>query len=354
MNINLELIEKYTNIKSTQDINKYKKTTSVICLYDFFCLNNIEISKKIKENFILSNKYHVINVYNSITIGEISEKIYYNTNNANNENNANKYVLLEYNSVEHVDFYNFLFNLPNPKLFIFHVLDSYSFLLNSLLNLQQINVCFFNLSIQNIIFTKNYKPMLQNFDTSLLLDKCSDISYFSKMFDKIDVYVYKPIEIHVIFYLIKNNESSLSFSAIDAICNNFIKDSQIFSLFSQQFRENYYKLSMECLKKYINKPKLEIITQFLTYSNTWDNYELSILYLYIIGNIVMTFSLKNTLMNKLTNILSKNISPEPEKRDTLTNSIERLNKLFNEFTDWEYINEIPEEKMKILYKNLTK
>ena len=348
MNINIDLIEKCINNKSKQDINKYKQTTSIICLHDFFCLNNIEVSEKIKEKYILSNKYQVIHDYNPITIGEIGEKIYYNTNN------TNKYVLLEYNSVEHIDFYIFLFNLPNPKLFIFHVLDSYSFLLNSLLNLQQINVCFFNLSVKNIIFTKNYKPMLQNFDTSLLLDKCSDISYFSKMFDKINVYAYKPIEIHVIFYLIKNNENSLSFSAIDTICNNFIESSQIFSLFSQQFRENYYKLSIEYFKKYINKPKLEIIKQILTYSNTWDNYALSILYLYIIGNIVITFSLKNTFMNKLTNILSKNISPEPEKRDTLLFSIERLNKLFNEFTDWEYINEIPEEKMELLYKQLTK
>ena len=353
MDINIELIEKYLNHKINyidKDDNRYK---SVICLYDFFCCNNIEICEKIKEKYNLTNKYHIINLYTQITISEVNHKIYYyNTNN--NNNNNNKYVLLEYNNVKQLDFYDFLFNLQNPKLFIFHVLDSYAFLLNSLLNLQQINVCFFNLSIKNIIFTKNYKPLLQNFDTSLLLDKCSDITYFLKFIDKISVYTYKPIEIHVVFYLIKNNEDSLSFSAIDSICNNFVKNMSILSLFSQKFRETYYKKSMDCLKKYINKPKSEIITQIITYSNTWDNYELSILYLHIIGNISRTFLLKDTFMNKLTNILTNNIGPDPLKRDSIVVTIEKFDKLFYEYPNWEYINEISKEKMKNLYDNLLK
>jgi hypothetical protein len=225
-------------------------------------------------------------------------------------------------------------------------------LLNSLLDLEKINVCFFSLSSTNIIFTQNYKPMLRNFNTSLLLDKCSDIAYFSQIIDKIRDYTYKPIEIHVIFYLIKNNEESLSFSAIDTICDNFVKNMSVLSLFSKEYRGNYYRTSIDCLKKYINKPKLEIITQIVMYSNTWDNYELSILYLHIFGNITRTFLLKDTFINNLTNILSKNIGPDPSKRETLTKSIENLDKLFYEFTDWDYINTIPKEKMEKLYENL--
>ena len=348
MDINIELAEKYLKIKlkQTETTNKYK---SSICLYDFFCLNNIKICEKIKEKYNLSNKYHVINNYSSITISEISEKIHhYNTNN------NNKYVLLEYNNIEQIDFNDFIFNLPNPKLFIFHVLDSYSFLLNSLFDLQQIGICFFNLSTKNIVFCENYKPMLRNFETSLLLEKCSDINYFTEIIEKIEDYTYKPLEIHVVFYLIKNNETSLSFTDIDSICNNFVKNMSILSLFSQQYRENYYKLSMECLKKYINKPKIEIITEILKYSNTWDNYELSILYLHIIGNTTRIFSLRDNFISKLTSVLSKNINPDPVKRDTLLDSIEKLYKLYNEFTDWEYINSIPPEKMKKLFETLLK
>ena len=129
---------------------------------------------------------------------------------------------------------------------------------------------------------------------------------------------------------------------------------RILDIFSQQYRETYYKTSMDCLKKYINKPKLEIISQILTYSNTWDNYELSVLYLHILGNVVRVFSLKDTFINKLTNILSKNIGPDPLKRETIIASIEKLDKLFYEYPNWEYINLISKEKMKNLYYNLLK
>jgi hypothetical protein len=354
MDINIELAEKYLKIKmNTNKSFKQKKTS--ICLKDFFCLNNIKICEKIKEKYNLSGKYHIINDYSSITFGEVSEKIYnYDTNNTKNTNNNNKYVLLEYNNINYLDFDDFIFKLLNPKLFIFHVLDSYSFLLNSLLNLEEIGICFFNLSTKNIFFCENYKPMLRNFETSLLLDKCTDIDYLSKIIEKVEDYTYKPLEIHVIFYLIKNNETSLSFSAIDSICNNFISNMTILSLFSKQYKENYYKLSMECLKKYINKPTKEIISEILKYSNTWDNYELSILYLYIFGNITRVFSLKDTLITKITSVLSKNIGPDPIKRESLKGSIEILDNLYNEFTDWEYVNSISKEKMSKLYEILFK
>ena len=351
MNINIELLEKHLKTKISS-IKPFKQTNTKICLYDFFCLNNIKICEKIKEKYNLSSKYHTINDYSPITFGEVSERIYnYDTNNTNNNK---KYVLLEYNNLNCLDFDDFIFKLSNPKLFIFYVLDSYSSLLNSFLNLEQIGICFFNLSTKNIFFCENYKPMLRNFDTSLLLDNCSDIDYLSKIIEKIEDYTYKPLEIHVIFYLIKSNETSLSFSAIDSICNNFISNMSILSLFSQQYKENYYKTSMECLKKYINKPKIDIINEILKHSSTWDNYELSILYLHIIGNITRVFSLKDTFINKLTNILSKNIGPDPIKRESLKSSIERLDNLYNEFTDWDYINSIPNEKMEKLYENLLK
>jgi hypothetical protein len=347
MNISVDLIETQINNKlSKLDVNNRQK--SIICLYDFFCINHITISEKIKENYNLSNKYQIINNYSSITIGEVSEQIYpLNINIINNK----KYVLLEYNKLQFTDFYTFLFNLPNPKLFIFHIIDSYIYLLNSLLSLEQINICFFNLSTKNIVVGQNYKPILRNFEASLL-----DISLntFCKIMEKIEDYTYKPLEIHVIFYLIKNNEDTLSYSSIDSICSNFVKNLSIMTFFSQQYKENYYKSSVECLKKYINKPKIDIINAFLKFSSTWDNYSLSILYLHIIVNTTRSFMLKDTFLNKLNIILSKIIIPDPFKRETLKNTLKKVNELFYEFTDWDYINLIPKEKMEILYEKLLK
>jgi len=158
----------------------------------------------------------------------------------------------------------------------------------------------------------------------------------------------------VIFYLIKNNEDSLSFSAIDSICDNFVKNMSILSLFSQQYRENYYNVSIEYLKKYINKQKNEIINDILKSANTWDNYEISVMFLHIFCTTTRSFSLKDTLINKISIVLSKNIGPDPLKRESLKASITIFEKLYHDFNDWEYINSISQEKMGKLHDNLLK
>ena len=160
MDINIELVEKQikNKIKYTNQVSKQSKTS--ICLYDFFCINSIKICEKIKETPNLLNKHYIINNYSLITLGEVSERIYhYNTNN------PNKYVLLEYNDLKYIEFNDFLFNLPNPKLFIFHILDSYSILLNNLSSLEQIGIRYLNIST---------KKMLIKFDFYKAINRLND------------------------------------------------------------------------------------------------------------------------------------------------------------------------------------
>jgi hypothetical protein len=112
---------------------------------------------------------------------------------------------------------------------------------------------------------------------------------------------------------------------------------------------------MEYLKKYINKPKLQIISEILLNSNTWDNYSLSILYLHIIGNIISVFNLKDTLLNKIVFLLSKNVVPDPLKRETLQNTIKNYEELYDDVSyDWGYVNLLSSKKMDILHDYLLK
>jgi hypothetical protein len=53
------------------------------------------------------------------------------------------------------------------------------------------------------------------------------------------IYTFKPLEVHVLFYLIHNNENTLSYSSIVTICELFVKNSCILNLFSSQYREKY-------------------------------------------------------------------------------------------------------------------
>jgi len=126
----------------------------------------------------------------------------------------------------------------------------------------------------------------------------------------------------------------------------------ILSLFSQKYRDNFKLSCIETLKKYINKPKTDIINHILTFSGTWDNYGLSILFLEIVGNITRVFSLTNNFLTKFLILLSKNINPVPSKREELSETFNKYERLFIEYPDWSFITSISDEKMELLMEKL--
>jgi hypothetical protein len=192
---------------------------------------------------------------------------------------------------------------------------------------------------------------LTNFEKSLLINNITDKSYFISIIKETNNFAYKPIEIHLLFYLIVNNEETLSIQLMETICENYIKNMSILSFFSENFKKSYKNQCIEFLKKYINKSQTEIIDYIIINYEKWDNYELSILYLHIFGNIIRFFSLKETFINKLLFSLIKNIHPEPLKRENLKVTLNEYNELFNKMTDWSFVNSIPQHKIHLLYEN---
>ena len=345
-NINIGLITKQIgnnrrkNNKKEDDCDDENQTKIVI--YDFFSKNEIKVSEIIEEIPHYTNYYDVFVDYNFIDISKIGEKI------IENIDLDTKYIVFNYNDEKRIGFRDFLFDLTfGKKQFICNILNTYTFLLASLSKLNDHNICFFELNADNIEFSSYSRPFLKNYGNSINIDDLN-VSYIQNIIANIDNYTYKPLEIHVLFYLIVNNEETLSMSFIETICSNYVKNMDILTLFSQNYRESYEKACVETLKKYINKPKTAIIADILKYSQYWDNYSLSILYLHIIGNITNMFSLKGTFMNKFTMLLIKNIHPNPLKRETLSETSENYDKLF-ENADWTFINDFSHEKMENLY-----
>ena len=350
-NIDVSLIktQKYEkNIKNEAIKNENilkKPGKKRIKIYNFFSINESKICNKISKIPNYFNNYNIIIQNSFIKLGEMNERVLEQLNIINTKNN-DKYLLFEYNNNKNIDFEDFLYNLPNPKLFIFHVIDSYSHLLNSLITLKSNNICFFNLSSKNIIFGENLKPLLENFEKSLLINNITDETYFLNIIREINDFTYKPIETHLLFYMIANNENTLSYSLIEIICENYIENMSILSFFSENDRISYKIQCIDFLKKYINKPK-----KALNYDK-WDNYSLSVLYLHIFGNIIRAFSLKETFINKILVYLIKNINPDPLKRETLEKTLVYYNDLFDNMTNWTFINSISQDKMKLLYEYL--
>ena len=349
--INIGLISNQitNNRRKVNNTDDNDENQTKITVYDFFSINEIKIGEIIEEIPYYRNYYDIITDYDFIDIGKIGEKIIENVD-LDTKNKDKKYVVFNYNDEKRIGFSDFLFKLPNNnnnKQFVFNILNTYSFLLNSLIKLNENGVCFFELSIENIVFSSYSRPFLKSFKNSLIISDLNT-SYIANIVKNIDTYTHKPLEVHVLFYLIVNNEETMSLSFIEAISNNYVKNMDVLSLFSQNYKESFEKSCVETLKKYINKSKLAIITDILKYTKYWDNYSLSILYLHIIGNISKFFSLKGTFMNKFTLLLIQNIHPNPLKRETLKETSKKYDKLFDN-SDWGFINDFSSEKMKKLF-----
>ena len=355
MNIDISLVKKQIISKNKHKFINEDKNNQKIDTYNFFTVNDIKICSKIKKIPYYYSNYYIITEYTPIKIGEINENlIQIYDNNINITNTINKHLLLTYDNINCIiPFNDFFFNIPTPKLLIFNILESFSYLLQGLIKLNKTEICMFDLSSENLFFRDNFKPIIRNFDKSLLIRKL-DESYISKIIEGITDFTHKPIEIHVLFYLIVNNEETLSYTFIETICKEYVKNMSVLSFFSQTYIDKYETHCIQFLKKYINKPKSVIINELLNYYYTWDNYSLSILYLHIIGNVCRGFSLKSTFLNKLFIIMTKNINPDPSKRERLEETFSNYDKLYNEFTDWNFINDLPVEKMEKIYELLEK
>jgi hypothetical protein len=355
MNTNIEIsnINKHffldDNHIENKDNNKQYKTK--ITNYSFYSINEANISDIIKKLNYYSNNYAVVDDYDYINISQLSEKYIDKLNLTDNQ----RYLIFKYKNENYVFFTDFLFNLTNPKLFIFHVIESFSYILKSLIKLNKNNICFFNLSPQNIVFNLDCgeKPILKNFQLSLQISHLNQ-SYITNIINKNDDYTYKPLEVHVLFYLIKNDFQTISYSLIEEICENFVKNLSILDFFSETYKESYKNSCISILKKYINEPKNEIIEDILENNHKWDIFGLSVLYLHIFHNISRVFSLKQTFINKIILELSKNIHPNPLMRSSLENLSNFFDKLFNNENDWSYINNLSCNMMPTLFDILDK
>jgi hypothetical protein len=350
MNVCIEINEIAIKHKKHQ-VNTKNKTK--ICLYNFFSINESNICDIIRNLPYYFNYFRILIDYDFIQIGQLGEKVLEKLENVHITDE--KVLLFQYKNDEKcIKFNDFLFNLTTPKILIFHVLESYSYLLHSLIKLNDNNVCFFNLSSKNIVFDIECgeKPILKNFNKSLQLSKLNE-KYIANIIQKTTDFSNKPLEVHVLFYLIENNLNTISYSFIEEICEEFVKNLSILSLFSQSYKDNYKTNCINFLKKYINKSKSSIINDILEYYNTWDSYSLSVIYLHIFGNISRVFSLKGSLISKLSIELSKNINPEPSKREKLSETLKKYEELIKQFTDWSYITSIKQEKLEVLHKILS-
>lgn len=324
MNIDTELIKSFFSKRT-----KPKKPKPRVSIKSYFsAIHLIHMSNKIKN--LNKERYDIVEKYEFIEIGEIDKKgvVYLPINE--------KFVLLEY-SQQMIPFNTFLFQLPSISLFIYYVLDSYLYLLNSFQELE--NICFFDLSSERIAFNEKYKPILVNFENSF------ERGSLTRLLEKKTDFTYSPLEVHVLFFIVKNELDTLTPEMIHSISNHFVSQNV-----------NRYTMSLEqctkSLEKYINRSKKDIMKDILSHENNWDHYSLSVLYLHIIQKIADFFAPEqNPFMNDFILLLNKNIHPDPLLRETIENTLIKVKDLY-ENHDWLFIKKWNKMSVKELYETM--
>jgi len=345
------IIETKSNNEDSEDSeeqyqdNTSKYTTKLIS-YDFFSINEINISNEIKKIPYYYRNYSVVETHDFVNISKLSEDFIEKMDISQDI----RYVIFKYKKGNFERFNDYLLKFTDPKIFILNTTETFSRILNCLIKLNEHNICFFNLSPQNIIFDLDFGevPKLHNFQLSFPIYGINE-AYITNIIKHENDYVYKPLEVHILFYLIHNDMVTMSYSFIEEICEVFVKNLTILDLFSLQFKETYKQMCVETLKKYINKSKSSIIYDILQSVNKWDVYSLSVLYIHIFVNISRGLSLKQTFINKITLELSKNIHPDPSKRCELKVLLEKFNILLNNEENLSFLKNIELNQMRKLF-----
>jgi hypothetical protein len=357
MNIEISNLKRHFLSKNIENVDKKIYRTKIVN-HCFYSINEANICNKIKKIPYYSNYYSILEDYDFINISNIDERI---VEKVELLDKSNKYLLFKYKnhltyfSEDLTSFDDFLFNFKESKILICNVISSFSYLLQSLIYLQEQKLCFFQLSPENIIFGEELreKPLLYNFQTSLQVSKLNE-DYITNIIKKTTNYSFKPIEVHVLFYLIQNDIITISYSIIEEIVEVFMNNLSILSFFSQSYRDNYKNLAIVFLRQYINKPKKEIIANILEYNDKWDIYSISVLYLHVFASISKVFSLKGTFISKISIELSKCCHPDPSKRMSLAELLETHDNLLDLQKDWSFVNSLDNKKMKKLWDILKK
>jgi len=301
--------EKYiTKIQTMEDANSEIEIGNIIKTIPYYthffspiessCVINTKSIKYelIKKSKIMQNEFAEFNNNNTYS----SSKIRY----------VGKHTLDEY-----------IKTLPNDNARYTKIYNTHLHLLDALQKLLQTNIIHFDLKTDNIVFDDIQSiPIIIDFGISNVITPLLEnpppekttffVDYYAYDYWCIDVFIMANIEHEKQFY----RQSLVTKQSLDLLLHNF--KTPFFNRFLTEqeiraFERDYYIYFL----KYVNNNQTwhELFTDLLQYYKTWDNYSLSMCYLYICRNQVKTTKIKEYISLLKTNILSmpnKRMMPE--------------------------------------------
>jgi uncharacterized protein Usg len=337
--INVDGMERHIFCRPKSKKDKIIETTE-IQLYDEACKNCINIIELlvtlVKTHYLLPEKMEFIEIssHDDYDIHKIIQN--------------KKYMLFTYKKQEsYIPLTTYLLHFNhNPTQFVFHLQHSYSHLLTLFKNLETSQLCYFGLSSKSILYhVEHHTPLLQCFTSAFQTKQPNTVENFIRNIQTIDNFSNQPLEIHMIYFLLKNEGLTLSHYHVEEIVDHYMRSMQVFSLFSDSYNQKVRYAGINLLNTYVNHPLEDIIKKVVKYADTWDNFALSVLYLYLVGNAIRIFKLKDTFFNGWVKILTQNLNPDPAQRENIENTQKKVERLYYDYPNWKFAKSISEEQL---------
>lgn len=351
--INVNSLSSLFFSKHLKYLKQEKKKKKIIRTYDLSCKEYIRISQILSK---IPNSFYLYEKVEFIQPTEIQEDFIEKRKDLLD----NKYVLFTYTlSENYISFQTFLKKLGSPSLFFSTLMDTYSHLLNSLyrLSLMENKICLLSISSSNLFFRKDFNAPFFTLEEAFFLPKTITPFFMEQTMNKIiklKNFSFQPMEIHLLYFLYKNQSSFLSISDLIEVIHYYIISMPFFSFFTKEEKEKYKDSCMESMKNLVSLNFSSIFILIMKeYSFTWDNFALSMFFFYILEKINNVFpSQEFAFFKEWSTLLLKNIGADPGKRETVENTKKVFEKLFINYPHWLFIQEIDQEKISLLFKTL--
>lgn len=337
---------------SKNAVKPYKKHTSSIVRTSFFSLNEIQISQRILQIPNYSRHFAPVMKNSFINLAEIDDENFERCEKISEENSH--ILLTRLNVPGNQSFYDFFYanrkknaitgdnvikfkitekpdkndkitTIKERKEFL-KLINSYKHLLESVNLLNNANIVNINFHPSTLVFRDNL-PVVARFDDCFHFPTMNEErkSYLFSDYQAKNVFL--PLEAHVICFLIDNRQDTLSFSSIEAICEDCRRRVASLSCFSKAFLDQYKETAHFSLQSLTNKPKHEIIHEMLQNCATWNTYGISILFLVLLRDIFKGRGgfPQNSFFSRFSQILTLGIHPIPDKRLSISQNISLFN-----------------------------
>ena len=312
----------YPALNNKGEDMKTDKLVSKLQRFDQSAINELEISEMVYNIEGYKNHYAPIIKYSNVSISKIKTDNLKNCSLISNEK-INKLINMKMNYVNGIAFINYLIENKENNKFINNMIQSYIHLLKGFNILIQKNIVHFDVKGDNILFDEDKElPIIIDFglsiDFNIILNNPITMKMLKKYFYVFapDYYIW-PLEVHYLCYLLKINmfPTDNDLKQIAKVVTKY--NIAIIQNFSPTFEKNYEEMCYKQLLIYKNKNNniKTVIKEILKHYKTWDNYGLSMLFL----NFFKYFKTEkgyaeNTFIIFFTELLLKNIHPNPDKR----------------------------------------